>query len=61
MDDVLPQIMTEYRVVLIAAACFKLRPTNYQSNGYASLRRRYHRVGVLNLAGLHALAVRTYC
>jgi hypothetical protein len=49
--------MTEYRAILIAAAGF--RPTEYQWNDNASLHRRYHRAGILNLAVLHLLAVRT--
>jgi hypothetical protein len=50
--------MSEYRAILIAAAGF--RPTNYyQSNDKASLHRRYHRAGILNLAVLHLLAART--
>ena len=52
------QMKTEYPAALIAAARF--RPIDYQPNGYASLYRRYHYSGILNLASLHLLAVRTF-
>jgi hypothetical protein len=49
--------MTEYRAIFIAAVGF--RPTDNQSNDKVSLHRRYHYAGILNMADLHLLAVRT--